>query len=150
VAVAIDACRMAGIELVIAGDGPDATGLRERAEGAPVRFVGRVGEERLAELRRGAAIALAPSLTAETFGLAAAEAMAAGLPVLASRMGAHSELLEDDALVEPGDARSLAAAIRRLAGDSAAGRRARARVAEICDPQRVASQLAEIYDGRTG
>jgi glycosyltransferase involved in cell wall biosynthesis len=150
VAVAIDASRMAGIELLIAGEGPDADVLRERAEGAPVRFLGHVGQEQLAALRRDAAIALAPSLTAETFGLAAAEAMAAGLPVAASRVGAHSELLDDEALVPPGDARSLAAAIRRLAGDRTAGRGARDRVAKICDPDLVASRLAEIYDGAPG
>ena len=56
VGVAIDACRMAGIELVIAGDGPDAQALRARAEGAPVRFLGRVSPGELAVLRRDAAI----------------------------------------------------------------------------------------------
>jgi glycosyltransferase involved in cell wall biosynthesis len=147
IAVAIDACRMAGIDLVIAGDGPQAAALRERARAAPVRFVGRVGSDELAALRRGAAIAVSPSLSAETFGLAAAEAMAAGLPVAASRSGAHEELLDQDALVAPGDPRALAAAIRRLAGDREAGRRGRERVMELCAPDRVASRLASIYDG---
>jgi glycosyltransferase involved in cell wall biosynthesis len=147
VAVAIDACRMAGIDLVVAGDGPQAPALRDRAVESPVRFLGRVGAQELAALRRGAAIALAPSLSAETFGLAAAEAMAAGLPVAASRVGAQAELLDEDALVAPGDARALAAAIRRLAGDREAGARGRERVMELCAPDRVASQLASIYAG---
>ncbi len=88
----------------------------------------------LAELRAGAAIALAPSRSAETFGLAAAEAMAAGLPVAASRVGALPELVEPEALVPPGDAGALAQAIARLAGDRAAGERGRERVRALCAP----------------
>ena len=101
--VAIDACRIAGMPLVIAGDGPQRAALIERAGDGAVRFAGRVDDGELASLRAGAAIALAPSRAGETFGLAAAEAMAAGLPVAASRVGALSELLEPDALVPAGD-----------------------------------------------
>ena len=79
----------------------------------------------LAALRAGAAIALVPSRSAETFGLAAAEAMAAGLPVAASRVGALPELVGEEGLVPPGDAGALARAIARLAGDRGR-RRARA------------------------
>ncbi len=145
--VAVDACRMAGMGLVVAGDGPDAAVLRERAHGADVRFLGRVDDRELAILRAGAAIALAPSRSAETFGLAVAEAMAAGLPVVASRVGALPELLEDDALVAPGDVAALAAVIGRLAGDRLAGERGRARINAICAPEIVAGELARIYDG---
>ena len=105
--VAIDACRAAGIALVVAGDGPEREALQARAGDADVRFVGHVDDAELARLRAGAAIALVPSRSAETFGLAAAEAMAAGLPVAASRVGA------------------LAGAGRR-AGPGPAGRRGRA------------------------
>ena len=92
------------------------------------------------ELRAGAAIALVPSRSAETFGLAAAEAMAAGLPVAASRVGALPELLEDDALVPAGDAGALAQAIARLAGDRAAGARGRERVSALCAPEVVGAR----------
>ena len=146
--VAIDACRIAGMALLIAGDGPELELLRERAAGGEVRFLGRVDDEELARLRAGAAIALAPSRSAETFGLAAAEAMAAGLPVAASRIGALPELLDDDALHAPGDPRALAAAIARLAGDRAAGEANRRRVRAICAPEVVAGALAAIYAGR--
>jgi glycosyltransferase involved in cell wall biosynthesis len=145
--VAIDACRIAGIPLVVAGDGPERETLNERASGADVRFAGRVEDPELASLRAGAAIALSPSRSAETFGLAAAEAMATGLPVAASRVGALPELIGEEGLVPAGDAEALAAAITRLAGDRAAGERGRERVRAICAPEVVASRLAAIYDG---
>jgi glycosyltransferase involved in cell wall biosynthesis len=149
--VAIDACRLAGIPLVIAGDGPEREALVARARGggaaAAVSFAGHVDDGELARLRAGAAIALVPSRSAETFGLAAAEAMAAGLPVVASRVGALAELVEDSSLVAPGDAGALARAIGRLDGDDGAGERARERVRAICAPERVATALARIYDG---
>jgi glycosyltransferase involved in cell wall biosynthesis len=144
--VAIDACRLAGVPLVIAGDGPERAALGERVGESAVRFVGRVDDGELARLRAGAAIALAPSRAGETFGLALAEAMAAGLPVAASRVGALPELVEPDALVPAGDASALAEAIARLAGDRAAGERGLERVRSLCAPEVVARELAEVYD----
>jgi glycosyltransferase involved in cell wall biosynthesis len=146
--VAIDACRIAGIALVVAGEGPELQALRARAGGAEVRFTGRVDDAALARLRAGAALALCPSRSAETFGLAAAEAMAAGLPVAGSRVGALPELLEPRYLAEPGDAGALARAIETLAGDREAGGRARERVLALCAPAVVGRGLADIYDGR--
>ncbi|HEV3284927.1 MAG TPA: glycosyltransferase family 4 protein [Solirubrobacteraceae bacterium] len=146
--VAVDACRIAGMPLLVAGDGPERAALRERAAGADVRFLGRVDDETLAELRAGAAIALAPSRSAETFGLAVAEAMSAGLPVAASRVGALPELLDDQALVAPGDAQALAEAVGRLAGDVAAGRSNAERVRALCAPEVVAAGLLTAYGGR--
>jgi glycosyltransferase involved in cell wall biosynthesis len=145
--VAIDACRMAGMPLVVAGEGPEYAALRERVRDADVRFLGWVQGPELARLRAGAAIALAPSRSPETFGLAVAEAMAAGTPVLASRVGAYGELLDADQLVQVDDPRALAAAIGRFAGDRAAGQRGWARVRELCAPEAVAPALAAIYDG---
>jgi glycosyltransferase involved in cell wall biosynthesis len=145
--VAIDACRMARMPLAIAGDGPELNALRERAAGADVRFLGRVDDAELSQLRAGAALALAPSRSAETFGLAVAEAMAAALPVAASRVGAIPELLDAEALVPPGEAEALAAAIGRLAGDRVAGSRNLERVRTVCAPEIVAEQLRDVYGG---
>jgi glycosyltransferase involved in cell wall biosynthesis len=146
--VAIDACRTAGLALVVVGEGPEDARLRERAGGGEVRFVGRVGDGELAALRAGAAIALVPSRSAETFGLAAAEAMAAGLPVAASAVGALSELVGPQGLVPPGDPIALAQTITELAGDRSAGERGRERVRALCAPGVVAGALAQIYDRR--
>ncbi len=153
---AIDACRVVGMALVIAGDGPERGRLEAHAAKAHavadaaatnVRFAGAVDDDELAQLRAEASVALVPSRSAETFGLAAAEAMAAGLPVVASRVGALGELVEPDGLVVPGDAAALAAAIERRAGDRAAGARGLQRARAVCAPDVVASALARLYDG---
>jgi hypothetical protein len=117
VEVAIDACRLAGIALLIAGEGPEREALQARAAGAEVSFLGRVPDEELAELRAGAAIALAPS----------------------------RELVAERGLVAPGDPRALARAIAELAGDRAEGRRSIERVRALCAPEVVAEGLGEIY-----
>ncbi len=145
VEVAIAACRAANVPLVIAGDGPLLGELHDAAAGADVRLQGAVAGPRLAELRAGAALALVPSRAAETFGMAAAEAMAAGLPVLASRVGALPELLPAESLVEPGDAAALAAAIPRVYGDGAAGARALALVRERASAELAAAALRAAY-----
>ncbi len=148
--VAIEACRRAGIPLVVAGEYLEGNARGGEAEGgaeaAAVRFVGRVDDAHLARLRAGAALALVPSRSAETFGLAAAEAMAAGLPVAASRVGALPELVGEEGLAPPGDAAALAAAIERLRGDPRAGARALERVRALCAPEVVAGRLAEVYE----
>ena len=142
--VAVRACRLADVELVVAGEGPERARLAAGA-GGRVRFVGRVGDGELARLRREASLALSPSRAAETFGLAAAEAMAAGLPVAGSRIGALAELLPEDWLVPPGDAAALAEVIERLRGDAGAGTRALERARTLTAPEVIAPTLAAIY-----
>jgi glycosyltransferase involved in cell wall biosynthesis len=143
--VAIEACRLADIPLVIAGEGPERARLEANADG--VTFAGQVNDPGLRELRQGAAIALVPSRFAETFGLAAAEAMAAGLPVGASRIGALPELVPGEWLAPPGDAQALARAIRRLARDAQAGEQAIARARALTSADVVGPALAAIYGG---
>jgi glycosyltransferase involved in cell wall biosynthesis len=145
--VAIAACRQANVELVVAGDGPQRAQLEKQAEQSHVRFAGHVPEAELSKLRAKAAIALVPSRSAETFGMSAAEAMAAGLPVAASRIGALPELLADECLVPAGDAGALAKAIERLRGDRQVAEQGLRQVRAICAPANVAARLAEVYDG---
>ncbi|MGH2856349.1 MAG: glycosyltransferase [Solirubrobacteraceae bacterium] len=143
-AVAIEACRLTGLSLVAAGEGPERARLAGAAAG--VQFVGRVDPARLSELRAGAVVNLVPSLIAETFGLAATEAMAAGVPVAASRIGALPEVVPQQRLAEPGDAASLAAAIRRILADPGAPQRALERARKLTAPDVVAPALAAVYD----
>jgi glycosyltransferase involved in cell wall biosynthesis len=138
--IAIEACRLAGIDLAVAGEGS----LRARFEASPgVTFHGQVGKAELARLRAGAAVALVPSRFAETFGFAAAEAMAAGLPVAASRIGALPELVLEEGLVPPGDPQALAATIARIQGDAVLAERGLARMRESL--ALAATTLAAVY-----
>src|SRR5579875_1979212 len=151
VEVALDACARAGIPLTVAGDGPQRAALEARARsvGATVAFLGRVSATELARLRARAAVAVVPSRAAETFGLAAAEAMDAGLPVAASRVGALPELVPDDWLAPAGDADALSTVIARLAADRDAGARGRELVRRHAGPAAVARALQTAYDAAT-
>jgi glycosyltransferase involved in cell wall biosynthesis len=140
--LAVQACARAGLELVVAGDGPHAGALRT-AGGA--RFVGRVSARELADLRARAALAIVPSRSAETFGLAAAEAMADGVPVVATAVGALPELVGAEGLVAPGDADALATLARARFGDEEAGRAALERVRAHAAPAVVAALLRSVY-----
>ncbi len=143
--VAIEACRLTGLPLVIAGDGPELDALRRLAGAGDVRFAGHVDATELARLRANASIAIVPSRSAETFGMAAAEALACGLPVAASRVGALPELIDEASLSPAGDPAALAETIVSVLGDRDAGPRGRARVHALCAPVRVAELLAAIY-----
>ncbi|HUR86478.1 MAG TPA: glycosyltransferase [Solirubrobacteraceae bacterium] len=144
--VAIAACAAAGLPLVVAGDGPQRAQLEARAAGTDTRFAGHVDAVELARLRADAGLAIVPSLAAETYGLAAAEAMAAGVPVVASAVGALPELCGAGGLVAPGDAAALAMAARERFGDAAAGEDGRRRVLKLAAPAAVAPALAAVYE----
>jgi glycosyltransferase involved in cell wall biosynthesis len=69
---------------------------------------------------------LVPSLWQEPFGLVIAEAMARGLPVIASDVGGPAEIIThevDGLLVTPGDEQALVSAITSLLEDGDSGRR---------------------------
>jgi glycosyltransferase involved in cell wall biosynthesis len=148
VELALEACAREDVPLVVAGDGPLGEELRERsaAAGRDVRFAGRLDAAALAELRRGAALAIVPSRSAETFGLAAAEAMADGVPVVATRIGALPELVPGDGLVPVGDPGALAAAVSARFADAAAGARGLAAVRAACAPEVAGERLRAVYD----
>ena len=147
--VAIRACAQAGVPLVITGNGEAEGELRALASrlGSKVRFTGRVEGDELAALRAGAGLALVPSRFAETFGLSAAEAMACGLPVVASRLGALPELLPDEDLAPVDDVAAWAELIAARFGDRAAGARNAERIGALAAPKAVGRALAAVYDG---
>ncbi|MEO7794403.1 MAG: glycosyltransferase, partial [Thermoanaerobaculia bacterium] len=112
--VAIDACRRAGLPLVVVGDGPERARL-EQAAGAAVRFTGRVGPQ---ELRRLYSTALCYLQTGiEDFGIATVEALACGTPVLALGEGGVLDIVEsgrEGLLVDDPGVDSLAAGIDKI------------------------------------
>lgn len=113
--LAIEACARAGVELRVVGDGPERERL-ERLAGRGVRFLGRVDDDRLRSLYRGAAFLLQPQV--EDFGMAAVESLACGTPVLARGAGGVVDIVHDreHGLLTPGEAdgESLAALIDKF------------------------------------
>lgn len=94
--------------LVIAGKGPLAQTLASHVESARlsehVRLLGFVPDDDLPSLYAAADLSVVPTISLEGFGLVVAESMAAGTPVVASRVGALPELLgsfRDDFLAPP-------------------------------------------------
>ncbi|MBI5524325.1 MAG: glycosyltransferase family 4 protein [Desulfarculus sp.] len=120
------ACRAAvlprdDLPLVVAGDGPLAPEVARLAAAHPqrLRYFGWAGRQQMGRLLAGAASLWLPSLWAEPFGIAGLEALALGVPVVASRVGGVEDWLRhgvNGLLLPPGDAPALAEAAARLAG----------------------------------
>ena len=115
------------VRLVVAGDGPLRPRLERRAAraGLPVTFTGFLpGRADLAALLASANVVLAPG-PAETFGLAALEAMACGTPVVVSAESALPEVAGEAGASVPGE--DLAAGVRAVLARPERARRAAAR-----------------------
>jgi glycosyltransferase involved in cell wall biosynthesis len=132
--------------LVVVGDGPEARPL-QRLAGDGVHFAGRA-EDVLPYLQSADAFVL-PSDT-EGLSNALLEAMAVGLPIVATRVGAAAEIVSDPGigrLIDPGDPRALRDALEFALFDPARaqlGSRARARVVRAFGLASVADELAEL------
>lgn len=110
-----------GCHLAIVGRGPAEEEVREVFAGLPVTFLGPLYGSDLSHAYASADIFALPS-PMETLGLAALEAMASGLPVVAARAGGVPDLVADGhtgLLCIPEDAASLTTALRTLLDDSA-------------------------------
>lgn len=156
-----DRVRAAGgvdLPLLVAGAGPLAHELAGWAAGrADVRVLGLRSPADCAALAAGAAAVVTPSVWPEAFGLVVVEAMAAGVPVVASAHGAFLELVDDGVtgvLHRPGDVSALAAALRGVLDgperNSEMGRAARRRYERDFSPGVALDRLVAGYESAIG
>jgi glycosyltransferase involved in cell wall biosynthesis len=144
------------VHVLIAGaDGE----LRPDVERAVAQWPGRVfaavdvPEEELGDIYAAASLVVAPTIGARACGsLASAEAMAAGKPVVASRVGGIPEYVDEGVtglLVPPGQSDALVHAVQTLLHDPDRrcefGRRGRERVAELFDAERTNAQIESLF-----
>ncbi|CAK0737869.1 conserved hypothetical protein [Gammaproteobacteria bacterium] len=142
--------------LVLAGDGPIHAALANQVHQLGLEEVvdlpGRLPEADLARLYQQAWVTLVPSRHSESFGLVALEAMQAGCPVIAARVGGLSEVIVDEEtglLIPPNNSSALANAILRLLENSAwaqeLGQAGQVRANKVFSWETCVDQYEEIY-----
>ena len=136
--------------LVLVGDGPARASLQRHFAGLPVTFMGYLRGERLSQAYASADVFVFPSRL-ETFGLVVIEAMAAGLPVVAARVGGVADVVsegETGYTFESGDVSGLLEGLRQIVSDRdrmrRMGQRARA-FAETQSWDAIMDELVEVY-----
>ena len=146
----VDAFRGEAAELTIVGDGPDRQRLEE-ASSSNITFTGHLNEAAVAEKMSQACALIVPSMWYEGFPLVVAEALAHGLPIIASRIGGLSEVVANSAgyLFTPGSASELKACVSQLHKRSelvrCLSRKARAAYESAYSPAVNLRQLTRIY-----
>lgn len=111
---------VSGVRIALVGDGPDRGRLERLFDGLPVTFAGTLRGESLAGAYAAGDMFAFPSDT-ETFGNVVLEAMASGLPVIASTHGGQADLVSHGTtglLFAPGDTEHLAAHVARYRDDA--------------------------------
>lgn len=138
----------------IVGDGPLADPLRQQAAELGLTnttFTGQLSGTAVQDVVASARYAVVPSDVDETFSLVAAEAMAAGRPIVVSRMGALPELADNSRglVFEPGNPRDLSRKIKELDSDpelcQMTGERALDFARAEFDPSRHLKNLEGVY-----
>jgi glycosyltransferase involved in cell wall biosynthesis len=148
---AIKAAALADIPLRVAGEGPAADDLVELANlvGGQVDFIGRQDRAAMDRELAGAAMFLMPSRYHEFSPYAALEAMAAGVPVIASRLGGLPELIGPERCLPPNDPHAVAARMRNFWRDPGRrdeeGRELIERVRANHSEERYVERLLELY-----
>jgi glycosyltransferase involved in cell wall biosynthesis len=141
-----------GMPLLVAGDEPLRNKVHALCAPGKLEYAGLQDSAGVRRLMLEARVLLLPSLWYEGLPMVVPEAFGAGLPIVASRIGALETLIEDGGnglLAEPGNPADLAAAVRRVAagGDFEQGLRLRARATyeELYQPDANLRLLLEIY-----
>jgi glycosyltransferase involved in cell wall biosynthesis len=139
--------------LTIIGDGPLADWVEQRAAQNPwIEYLGHRSNAAAVEALGSARAALVPSQWYEPFGRGVIEAYARATPVIAARIGALGELVDEGRtgiLFEPGSAADLVRAVERILGDSDPSIMSRAARSEFEANYTAAEnypQLMAIYD----
>jgi sugar transferase (PEP-CTERM/EpsH1 system associated) len=144
-----------GLRLIVVGDGPEREALLQLARelGIERQFWLPGDRQDIADWLRAFDLFVLPSI-GEGISNTILEAMASGLPVVASRVGGNPELVregENGQLFPVGDADALANALQTYSQDDGlrvqAGIRARQRVESDFVIDRMAASYAEVYDG---
>lgn len=113
------AAQMPDVPFKVAGDGLVLSEMKARAP-RNVVFLGRLGSDELREFYGRSRLVVVPSMWFEQFPMVVLEAMARGLPVIASRIGGLPEIIEEGitgSLFEPGNPEDLVQQVRRLWDD---------------------------------
>lgn len=109
------AALLSDARLWIVGEGPETARLRAHHEAdRRIEWLGRIDDGELARRLRGSDVFCAPSLHGESFGVVLLEAMAAGVPIVASDLDGYRRVARPDregVLVAPGDVQALATAL---------------------------------------
>lgn len=149
--IAIEAARLAGCRLIIAGnvDEPDREFFESRVmphvDGDQVQYVGEANAEMKRLLYSRARFLLAPITWEEPFGLFFAEAMACGTPVIAFNRGAAPEVIEDGVTgYIVGDLDEMVDAITRI--DRIDPAKCRQRMEDRFDVARMANDYQTAYE----
>jgi phosphatidylinositol alpha-mannosyltransferase len=146
------------LQLVVVGDGEERDAIfgLEPSARARVHLLGTVTHEALPQHYADADIFLAPARGGESFGIVLVEAMAAGLPIVASAIPGYDEVVRDGReglLVPPGDPRALADGVERVLSDPELAlrlRQAGSRRAEEFDWERLAERIEKVYERTLG
>jgi glycosyltransferase involved in cell wall biosynthesis len=144
VATAVEAAALADLPLAVAGTGPEALVVR-----SPARRLGQLDPAQMRTALLRAAFLVVPSRWDEPCPYSVIEAMAAGVPVLASSRGGLPEMVGEEHTLPERDAGAWAQAMRALWDDPALrrtrGRESLERARDLFGPERFYAALMDAY-----
>lgn len=151
----IEAGRLTGLPVVIAGAGGEEETLRQAAQGIPnIHFTGLVNDEdKMALLQLCCGFVFPSHVRSEAFGISLLEAAMVGKPLISCEIGSGMSYINRDGetglVVAPQDAAAFGAAMQTIAEDSALEKRlgaaARARFEALFTADKMAMDYAALY-----